>query len=159
MAWQGWRLWLALSVAAAVAVLVSSSAFATLPIGDQFRGSRTGPNGNEDFDAQFADVAYNSVEDRYLVVWSADNTVEDEFEIWGRLLDAAGDLWRGDRPDDLDLDAAGCKHVDVRAREHPAGVAAALGAHAVTTLGNIREHGNTLGIGEHVHLHQALPTP
>ena len=36
-------------------------------------------------------VAYNSVNDEYLVVWQEDNGVNDEIEIYGQRLDASGD--------------------------------------------------------------------
>jgi len=55
---------------------------------DDFRISTTGPDGDADFDASNAAVAYNSVSDEYLVVWSGDNANDQEFEIHGQRIDA-----------------------------------------------------------------------
>jgi hypothetical protein len=64
------------------------------PVGaNDFRISDMGPDGNADFDAFHPAVAYNGVNNQYLVVWSgADNTgilVAGEFEIFGQQLNAA----------------------------------------------------------------------
>lgn len=64
------------------------------PIGaGDFRISDMGPNGNNQFDAREPDVAYNSATNQYLVVWHGDDntaTADEEREIFGQLLDAAG---------------------------------------------------------------------
>lgn len=48
---------------------------------------------NDDFRARFPDVAYNAIENQYLVVWEGDDDVaplaNDEFEIFGQLINAA----------------------------------------------------------------------
>ncbi len=67
---------------------------------DDFRISWMGPNGNPGYGAFWflvpnmtPDVAYNPVTDQYLVVWYADDNtaplVDEEFEIFGQLVDAA----------------------------------------------------------------------
>ncbi|MEZ4651351.1 MAG: T9SS type A sorting domain-containing protein [Candidatus Eisenbacteria bacterium] len=59
---------------------------------NDFRISDMGPDGSSAYDAQEPDVAYAAAENRYLVVWSADDNlggvVEGEREIYGQLLDA-----------------------------------------------------------------------
>ena len=60
---------------------------------NDFRISDMGPDGNATFDAFDPAVAYNSLDNEYLVVWEADDNtaplVDDEFEIFGQRLDAA----------------------------------------------------------------------
>jgi len=62
-------------------------------IGDDFRISHQGPDGDPDYVASGASVAYNSQADEYLVVWSGDDDsgglVNDEFEIFGQRIDGA----------------------------------------------------------------------
>ncbi|MGV6851959.1 MAG: hypothetical protein ACWA5R_07255 [bacterium] len=58
---------------------------------DPIRISSMGPDGNASYDARSPDVAYDSVNDRYLVVWYGDDsrsTIEGEFEIFGQFIDA-----------------------------------------------------------------------
>jgi hypothetical protein len=43
-------------------------------------------------DASGPDVAYDPTHDRYLVVWKGDNRKAD-FRIWGRIVDARGEVW------------------------------------------------------------------
>ncbi|HEX6383560.1 MAG TPA: hypothetical protein VF177_02715, partial [Anaerolineae bacterium] len=60
---------------------------------DDFRISDMGPNGSSQYDAREPDVAYNSALNQYLVVWHGDDdtaTVDEEDEIFGQQLDAAG---------------------------------------------------------------------
>jgi hypothetical protein len=61
---------------------------------NDYRISDMGPDGDPDYDAWVPAVAYNSVNDTYLVVWYGnDNTgglVEGEYEIFGQLLDSGG---------------------------------------------------------------------
>ena len=63
-------------------------------IGNNFRISDAGPDGNKDFDAQLPDVAYNSSTNQYLVVWYGDDDVgplvDNDNEIFGQLLDTSG---------------------------------------------------------------------
>lgn len=64
--------------------------------GGGFRISHMGPDGSTSYDAQRPSVAYNSVRDEYLVVWSGEtNTglrVQGEFEVHGQRLSATGAL-------------------------------------------------------------------
>jgi hypothetical protein len=62
-------------------------------IGADFRLSDMGPDGDVNYGAYVAAVAYNSTEDEYLVVWHGDDDtgalVDEEYEIFGQLVDAA----------------------------------------------------------------------
>lgn len=65
------------------------------PLGaNDFRISAMGPDGDVSFGAFAPDVAYDAVHGQYLVVWMGDDDggalVDNEFEIWGQRLDAAG---------------------------------------------------------------------
>lgn len=75
---------------------------------DDFRISSMGPNGDTDYGAFWfgffmmaPDVAYNPVTDQYLVVWFADDNtaplVDNEFEIFGQLIDATSGAPVGSR--------------------------------------------------------------
>jgi hypothetical protein len=55
-----------------------------------FRISNVGSDGDPAFDAYHPAVAYNSEDDEYLVVWQADDGVDDELEIYAQRLTAAG---------------------------------------------------------------------
>ena len=60
---------------------------------NDFRLSDAGPDGVTTFTARDPAVIYNSRDNQFLVVWRADGTgnlVDNEFEIFGQLLDAAG---------------------------------------------------------------------
>ncbi len=61
---------------------------------DDFRISDVGDTGVASYDAMDPDVVWNSVHNQYLVVWDADDPREgmtdDEFEIFGQILDANG---------------------------------------------------------------------
>ncbi len=61
---------------------------------NDFRISDVGGTGSAASNARDPDVAYNSTYNQYLVVWSADDpvdgVVDNEFEIWGQLVDADG---------------------------------------------------------------------
>ena len=67
---------------------------------DDFRLSDMGPDGSSNYAGGFPSVAYNSAENEYLVVWTGDNDalpfVDDEFEIFGQLVDAASGAQIGD---------------------------------------------------------------
>jgi hypothetical protein len=78
-------LWLALSTAGAD----DTSLRAPGEIGDNdFRVSDMGPNLSDAYEATLPDVAYNSTNNRYLVVWMGDDNtppqVDNEYEIWGQ---------------------------------------------------------------------------
>jgi hypothetical protein len=55
-------------------------------IGGNFRISDMGPDGDADYAAADANVAYDPIAKRYLVVWAGDD-VDDEEEIYGQLID------------------------------------------------------------------------
>lgn len=63
-------------------------------IGDVIRVSDMGPDGDANYDAKTPDVAYNVVDNEYLVVWSADDNtggvVDNDREIFVQRLDADG---------------------------------------------------------------------
>jgi hypothetical protein len=70
-------------------------------IGSDFRLSDMGPDGDSNFDAYYPAAAYDDEYNRYLVVWQGDDDsgvmVDDEFEIFGQLIDAkTGDEIGGD---------------------------------------------------------------
>jgi len=60
---------------------------------NDFRISDMGPDGDPDYDAYYPDVAWNSTDNEYLVVWQGDDDtgslVDWEFEIYGQLIDGA----------------------------------------------------------------------
>lgn len=60
-------------------------------IGNDFKISSTGAINDTDplYDAARPDIAYNASDDEYLVVWSADHTTDEEYEIYGRRVDGA----------------------------------------------------------------------
>lgn len=58
-------------------------------IGTDFRISDMGPPGQVDFDAQNPDVAYNPVQNNYLVVWSGDDA-RSQNEIYGQFISSNG---------------------------------------------------------------------
>ena len=70
----------------------ATPAAATLPIGEQFRVSNAGSDGDADRGVfRGPDVAYNPQAGEYLVVWAADGLGTDgEFEVFGQRLSAAG---------------------------------------------------------------------
>ena len=71
-----------------IALVAVAPASATTPLGVQTRISVTGTDGDPNFDARDARVAYNPIADQHLVVWSGSDTSESE--IFARLLDGAG---------------------------------------------------------------------
>ncbi len=77
------------------ALFFSATAFAGELGEDDFRISETNTDGDEQFDAFDPDVAYNSTDDEYLVVWHAnDDTGDlaaDKSNIYGKIIDANGD--------------------------------------------------------------------
>ncbi|MBN2148996.1 MAG: hypothetical protein JW726_16545 [Anaerolineales bacterium] len=60
---------------------------------DDVRLSDMGPDGDPDYSGGFPDIAYNSAENEYLIVWTGDDDTgwlaDDELEIYGQLVDAA----------------------------------------------------------------------
>ena len=58
-------------------------------ISSDFRLSTMGPLANPDYDALNPAVAYNSMDNQYLVVWSGADDVVGEYEIWGQRMNAA----------------------------------------------------------------------
>jgi hypothetical protein len=56
---------------------------------NDFRISDMGPDGNTNFGASTPEVAYNAVNNEYLVVWSGDDTTDNEFQVFGQRLAAA----------------------------------------------------------------------
>jgi len=69
-------------------------------LGMQVRVSVMGPVVDPDYDARSPAVAYNSTDNEYLVVWEGDDNddslADDEFEIWGQLLEGEGTVeWIG----------------------------------------------------------------
>ncbi|MBN1868237.1 proprotein convertase P-domain-containing protein [Candidatus Sumerlaeota bacterium] len=64
------------------------------PAGDMFRLSDMGPDGDPSAGAYTPAVAWNSAQDRFLVVWSGDDAsgamVDDEIEIFGQVVSASG---------------------------------------------------------------------
>jgi hypothetical protein len=59
-------------------------------VGTGFRISDMGVDGNGTFDAIRPDLCHNAVDDEYLVVWSADDGVNGENEIYGQRISAGG---------------------------------------------------------------------
>jgi hypothetical protein len=64
-------------------------------VGDNdFRISDAGPDGNDDFEPLPPRVAYNAVDDEYLVAWAGEDDagglVDDEREVYGQRLNASG---------------------------------------------------------------------
>ena len=59
-------------------------------VGTQARVSHMGPDGSTSFRGQDAAIAYNSQANQSLVVWGGDDTTDGENEIFGRLVDGAG---------------------------------------------------------------------
>jgi hypothetical protein len=60
------------------------------PLGGEFRISDMGPDGNASFQALWPAVAFNPTANEYLVVWHADDTTDNEDEIYGQRLSALG---------------------------------------------------------------------
>ncbi len=58
-------------------------------IGEDFRLSDMGLDGDANFDAVGPAVAYNVTNDEYLVVWQGDDVTDGEQEIFGQRIDAA----------------------------------------------------------------------
>lgn len=80
----------ALVACLAGAGLLAAGASATEPVGEQFRVSAQGPDGNASFDARAPHVAHNPDKNEYLVVWHGVTGTVGEFEIYGRLHQADG---------------------------------------------------------------------
>jgi hypothetical protein len=70
--------------------LAVSTALASEVGPNDFRISRMGPDGNTNFSGISPAVAYNSQDDLYLVVWYGDDGVNNENEVYGRLIRSDG---------------------------------------------------------------------
>ncbi|MCI0683012.1 MAG: Ig-like domain-containing protein [Gemmataceae bacterium] len=57
---------------------------------NDFRISHMGPEGDVRFDAEYPSIAYNSNENQYFAVWIGDDTTDNEYEVFGQLLDSEG---------------------------------------------------------------------
>ncbi len=75
-------------------VALTGAGAATGPLGANFRVSFMGPDGNPDYHAGTASVAYNPTAGEYLVVWDGDDNtaplVDNEREIFAQRLSASG---------------------------------------------------------------------
>jgi hypothetical protein len=58
-------------------------------LGGNIRISDMGPDGDVNFEARHPAVAYNGVNNEYLVVWQGDDNTNNELEIFGQRLNAA----------------------------------------------------------------------
>jgi hypothetical protein len=74
---------------AATLSVATAAVAAEIGIND-FRISQMGPDGDTSHSGISPDVAYNSQDDLFLVVWHGDNTVNNENEIHGRLIGPNG---------------------------------------------------------------------
>ena len=66
------------------------------PIGGTFFISETGPIGDAARDAETPAVAFNSAEAEYFIVWSGDESADNEYEIWGGRVTGSGILLEND---------------------------------------------------------------
>ena len=85
--------WLGIVLAIATGLWSASAAQAAdvNAIGSQLRLTQIGPDGNIAFYARAPTIAYNSLDDEFLVAWvGRDPTVPGEDEIYGRVLDGTG---------------------------------------------------------------------
>ena len=76
-------------LAACLGASLPSSLYASA--GD-FAISSMGGNNTTALGATYPAVAYNSTDQEYLIVWEGDNTTDEEYEIWGQLIDAVTGL-------------------------------------------------------------------
>ncbi len=77
-------------LAAGLALCLTSNAYG-LEIGqNDLRVSNVGPVGDANFDASDPVVAYNSIDEEYLIVWSENHVVGGEFEIHGQRVTLEG---------------------------------------------------------------------
>ncbi|NOK59877.1 MAG: hypothetical protein GFH27_549291n69 [Chloroflexi bacterium AL-W] len=75
---------------AAFGVTNSSTATRVYEVGDNdFRISDMGPDGSMEYDAETPAIAYNSTNNEYLAVWSADDSIDGKRDIYGQRIDAA----------------------------------------------------------------------
>lgn len=78
------------------------------PRGPELRLSDMGPDGDTRYAAYFPSVAYNSVNEQYLVTWYGDDNtaplVDDEFEVFGQLVNGDGSEIGGN---DFQISSAG----------------------------------------------------
>jgi Ca2+-binding RTX toxin-like protein len=79
------------AILALLCLIVGAPAHATLPIGEQFRVSTAGVDGDASRGAFDPAVAYSSQANEYLVVWGGEGfATDDEFEIFGQRVSASG---------------------------------------------------------------------
>jgi len=85
---------------AAALLLVLPPVAGADPLGDQFRISNQGPDGDAAFDAERPDIAYNPQTGQSLVVWVGTEATSPSttYEIYGQLIDGNGDPVGGDFP-------------------------------------------------------------
>jgi hypothetical protein len=86
---------LAIAIATVSAALIAPQAAPAFePLGTDLRLSFMGPNGNPNYDAGQASVAYSSAANEYLVVWQGDDDtsplVDNEREIFAQRVSAGG---------------------------------------------------------------------
>ena len=84
------RVTVPLAVTLLAAVVLASAAVAAEIGPNDLRISQMGPNGSTLFSAISPAVAYNSVDDRFLVVWYGDQGTDAENEVYGRLVGSDG---------------------------------------------------------------------
>jgi hypothetical protein len=77
-------------IACLTATIAAGTAHAYVPTGSDFRISNVFTDGDASRVGTDSAVAYNSAQNEYLVVFRADPTTNDEFEIYGRRVNAAG---------------------------------------------------------------------
>ncbi len=69
--------------------LITFSVFSQETGTNDFRISDMGIDGDNDYDANTPAIAFNATDNQYLVVWQGEDNPENEFEIWGQLINAA----------------------------------------------------------------------
>ena len=93
-----------LATAAAAVVLIPATAHAAdvAAVGAQQKLTRIGPDGNLAFSAHDPAIAYNSVDDEFLLAWlGRDPAAPGETEVYGQILDGTGKP-EGHRPPAVD---------------------------------------------------------
>jgi gliding motility-associated-like protein len=71
----------------------------TTLVGSEIRISTIGPVGNDDYDASYPDIAFNSTADEYLVVFQGDHTTDNKHQIYGQRVKASDGSLIGSRID------------------------------------------------------------
>jgi hypothetical protein len=78
------------AIVAALLVIFAAAAYADVAPGTDFRVSNVGVDGDTRPGAFNPDVAYNSTDNNYLIVWYGDGDFTFDYEIYGQLVDANG---------------------------------------------------------------------